>query len=110
MTTRNLVYALLLVLAFGAGALCNGGLYAPAMAQDDTADKPAEGDEPATVTTTPLFPRIPVVAAIPLVTETSYEMDPFNVDHIRSTKAEVKRVLVVRADGSQEVRPATDKM
>jgi len=109
MTTRNLVYALLLVLAFGAGALCKGGLYAPAMAQDDTADKPVEGETPAAVTTS-IIPRIPVVAAIPLVTETSYEMDPFNVDHIRSTKSEVKRVLVVRADGSQEIRPATDKL
>ena len=109
MTTRNIVYALLLVFAFGAGALCSGGLYAPAMAQDDTADKPADGDSPAAVVPS-IIPRIPVVAAIPLVTETSYEMDPFNVDHIRSTKAEVKRVLVVRADGSQEIRPATDKL
>jgi len=109
MTTRNLVYALLLVVAFGAGALCSGGLYAPAMAQDGAADRPAEGDAPAAVTTS-IIPRIPVVAAIAPVTETSYEMDPFNSDHIRSTKAEVKRVLVVRADGSQEVRPATDKL
>lgn len=110
MTTRNLVYALLLLLAFAAGTLSSGALFAPAMAQDNATDKPAEGDKPTEGAISPMVPRIPVVAAVPLVTETEYEMDPFDVDHIRSTKSEVKRILVIRADGSQEVRPATDKL
>ncbi len=110
MTTRHIVYALLLVLAFGAGALCGGGIDAPAVAQDTAAERPATNDHPAADADALPSRRNPVVAVVPHVTETHYEMDPFDPDKIRSTKSELKRVLVIRADGAQEIRPATDRL
>ncbi|MCX7597403.1 MAG: hypothetical protein N2512_00855 [Armatimonadetes bacterium] len=62
--------------------------------------KPA-GEQTATLLAPPA-----VVAAIPYKSETDYEMDPFQRDLIRRTKTTVTHILIVRSDGSTQVRPA----
>lgn len=62
--------------------------------------------KPAGEATVMLPPASTVVAAIPYKSETEYEMDPFERDLIRRTKTTVTHVLLVRSDGSTQVRPA----
>ena len=58
----------------------------------------AQGEE----TVTPPESGNPVVAVIPYQSETEYEPDPFEPDRVRRAKTEVKRLLLVRADGTIE--------
>ena len=47
-----------------------------------------------------------VVAAFPSRQETEYEPDPFDPDRVRSSRTEVKELILVRADGSIESKRA----
>ena len=64
-------------------------------------EKPLSPQEIAALTKTP-----PVVAALPYRYETAYIQDPFEHDRIRRTRTEVMHIVIVRADGSVEVKPA----
>ena len=67
------------------------------MAQDQPAAQPAAvaAAQPA-----------PVVAAVPYRYETEYIPDPFEPDRIRRTRTEVSHIVLVRADGTVEIKPA----
>ena len=78
-------------------ALLGAGLWLTVWAR-------AQGEEaPATEETVkPPANANPVVAVIPYQSETEYEPDPFEPDRLRRAKTEVKRLLLVRADGTIE--------
>ncbi len=46
-----------------------------------------------------------VVAAVPAESVTEYEPDPFEPERLRSSTVRVRRVAVVYADGSIEIKP-----
>lgn len=96
----------LMALSFALGALLVG--YAPAaLAQDNDAkpaDKPAD-DQPSPAVAA-LLKVQPVVAAVPLATRTDYEQDPFEPTRLRRTESTTLRVLLIRADGTTEVKSA----
>lgn len=48
----------------------------------------------------------PVVAVIAYQSETEYEPDPFEPDRVRRAKTEVKKLILVRADGTIEHKRA----
>ena len=48
----------------------------------------------------------PVVAVIPYHTETEYQPDPFDDYRMRSSRTEVKDLILVRADGTVEHKRA----
>ncbi len=80
-----------------AAALLAIAAAAAVMAQDQPAGQPAAvaAAEPA-----------PVVAAVPYRYETEYIPDPFEPDRIRRTRTEVSHIVLVRADGTVEIKPA----
>ena len=94
MGRKHAVYAMVIVVTFALGALCGDILRTPAMAQGDDAagvTLPAKGEPPQ------------VVTAIPYETETEYDMDPFERNRVRSTIQKVRRVILIRSDGSTEI-------
>ena len=68
----------------------------------------AQGEEGPAVedTAQPSATANPVVAVIPCQSETEYEPDPFEPDRLRRSKTEVKRLLLIRADGTIEQKRA----
>ena len=94
MGRKYVIYAMILMVTFALGALCGDALRTPAMAQGDD----------ATAVTLPAKDEPPqVVTAVPYETETQYEMDPFERSRVRSTIQKVKRVILIRSDGSTEI-------
>ncbi len=63
---------------------------------------------PAAAGTSQETPQLqnPVVAAIVYQQETEYEPDPFEPDRVRTTRTEVKQLIIVRADGTIERKRA----
>lgn len=99
--SRKTLWVLLSLLVFGglAGGMLTG--YLPAAL--------AQAEAPATApATTPDVTKIlapsPVVAAIPYQTRTDYEQDPFEPARVRRTHSTVVRVLLVRQDGTTEIK------
>ncbi len=90
---------LLVVLAAGATAYY-------AMADDDA--QPGLTLGPADRTPSSETPVItnPVVAVIPYHTETKYQPDPFDPDRLRSSRTEVKDLILIHADGTIEHKRA----
>jgi len=84
------VGGLALVAAVGLGTL----LVRPAIADDA---------KPAATLASPS----PVVAAFPYRYETEFEPDPFDSQRMRRSRTTVNDVIVVRADGTQEIRAAS---
>ena len=70
-------------------------------AEQGNAEKPLSPQEIAALTK-----ASPVVAALPYRYETEYIQDPFEPDRIRRTRTEITHIVIVRADGSLEVKPA----
>jgi hypothetical protein len=65
----------------------------------------AQGEAPAAATdVTKILAPSPVVAAIPYQTRTDYEQDPFEPARVRRTHSTVVRVLLVRQDGTTEIK------
>jgi hypothetical protein len=102
----------LMVLSFGLGALLAGRPQA-ALADDKPAagapaatesGKPAEG-QPAT-TVQALTKPADVVAAVPSLSRTDYEQDPFDPSRLRRTQTTVVKLILVRADGTTETKAA----
>ena len=58
------------------------------------------------VTPTPAAERS-VVAAVPSVSVTEYEPDPFDPQRMRSSTVRVKQVTIVYSDGSLDTIPVT---
>ena len=109
MQSKYVIYALILIAVFTAGALCGDMFRTPAMAQEETtseqqAQKADEGEE-AEEAEKPKYSleKAPVVATEAYEYETEYEMDPFEPDRIRTTTTEVKRLVIVREDGTTEI-------
>jgi hypothetical protein len=71
-----------------------------------TGTQPAEPAKSGAEATVALPPAPAVVTAIPYKSETEYEMDPFDRNLIRRTKTTVTHILLIRSDGSTQVRPA----
>ncbi|MHB8997193.1 MAG: hypothetical protein ACYC63_18255 [Armatimonadota bacterium] len=70
-----------------------GGRFSPASAQDaPAADLQA------------LVQPSPVVSAVPFQSRTEYEQDPFEANRLRRTTTTVTRLVIVRADGSMELK------
>lgn len=90
----------LLVLAFGLGALLGGGPRS-ALAQEPPKTAAAAPVDVKALTQPPA-----VVAAVPLQSRTDYEQDPFETTRLRRTQTTVQRLLLIRADGSMEVKDA----
>ncbi len=90
---------LLVVLAAGATAYY-------AMADDDA--KPGLTLGPADRTPSSETPVIanPVVAVVPYHTGTEYQPDPFDPDRMRSSRTEVKDLILIHADGTVEHKRA----
>lgn len=65
----------------------------------------AQGEAPAAAPdVTKILAQSPVVAAIPYQTRTDYEQDPFEPARVRRTHSTVVRVLLVRQDGTTEIK------
>ncbi len=94
MTLLSLVGILLTGVLIG---LFAGGRFTPAAAQDAPAAAPAAN---VTAITQPS----PVVSAVPFQSRTDYEQDPFDTARLRRTTTTVTRVVIVRADGSMELK------
>lgn len=79
------------------------------------AEKPPATTAPAAPATQPaakaadvteVLKPAPVVSALAYQTQTEYEQDPFEPTRLRRTTATVTRVLVVRSDGTMEIKSA----
>lgn len=92
-----IILSLALVGAFVLGALLCGQ-STPAVAQ-----QPAPAAQPTV--TLPTQP-VPVVAAVPYQSRTEYEQDPFEPARLRRTTNTVMRVMLVKADGTLEIKEA----
>lgn len=93
-------------LPFVALALVAGALVVFAAENAAPGTQAAEAGKPAGETGAVLPPAPVVVTAIPYKSETEYEMDPFERDLIRRTKTTVTHILLIRSDGTTQVRPA----
>ena len=65
----------------------------------------AEGETPAPGVPTAAVAN-PVVSALPYISETEYEPDPFDTSRTRTSRTEVKELILVRADGTIERKRA----
>lgn len=108
--TRSVVAVViaLMALSFGLGTIL-AGQSRPAMAQQEPAPPPAaNGEEPAAGELTPeaqaLLQRPQVVAAMPFQSRTDYEQDPFEPSRLRRTQTVVTKLILIRADGTMELR------
>lgn len=104
MNTRSVLLALLVLAAFGAGLCWSQLPFTPVAYADGT-----KGGNGTVVT--PLGPEgeevakeAPVVGCTPYAYTTENELDPFDSTKIRRTKTTVTQVVLVRADGTTEVR------
>jgi len=94
---RLLAAAVLAFVAFAAGALwAQQTPLAPAEAQQGTTVVPMDGAAAGV--------KNPVVACTPLTYTTENDEDPFNPERIRRTRTTVTTIVVVRADGTTEVK------
>lgn len=64
----------------------------------------ADGAKPTATTATAIPAVSPVVAAFAYRTDTEYEPDPFETTRLRRSRTTVTHVLLVRADGTQEIK------
>jgi len=91
----------LLVVILLAGALCATMVFCSVILS------PAQGNNNDENIITPELPAAepnPVVSAFPYALETEFEHDPFEPDRVRSSKQVTKSVVLVRADGSTELK------
>jgi hypothetical protein len=103
MKRTTLALVVLGVLAALALAIVVVGPQSLAFAQDDKGkDKPPDKPVDIAAITQPS----PVVAAFAYQAETEYEQDPFEPTKLRSTKMQVRRVMLVHQDGSMEIKDA----
>ncbi len=68
---------------------------------------PAQQGQETTTVIQPKLPPVqsnPVVSALPYVQQTEFEPDPFEPDRIRSSRLLTKSIVLVRADGSTEIK------
>jgi hypothetical protein len=70
-----------------------GGRFSPASAQDAP-----------TAAVQAIVQPSPVVSAVPFQSRTDYEQDPFESNRLRRTTTIVTRLVIVRADGSMELK------
>jgi hypothetical protein len=96
---RSLLVYTIGILALGAAFAAGLLLMRPAAAEDK--DK--------AITAAALGTPSPVVAAFPARYETEFEPDPFDQTRVRRSRTAVNDVVIVRADGTQEVRAAPTK-
>ncbi len=77
-----------------------------AAAQNNGQDAEANGEKPAesTIDARALFETPKVVAAFPYQSVTDYEQDPFEPARLRRTQTNVVRILIVKSDGSTEIK------
>lgn len=92
--STTLVMIAALVAAFVVGAMVAGGPNA-AVAQEA---------EDGGVDIKALTQVSPVVAAVPYQSRMEYEQDPFEPARLKRTTETVTRVMLVKADGTVEVR------
>lgn len=93
-------------LLFVALALIAGAVVVFAAENAATGTQAAGTEKPAGETEAILPPAPVVVTAIPYKSETEYEMDPFERTLIRRTKTTVTHILLIRSDGTTQIRPA----
>ncbi|MEN6301635.1 MAG: hypothetical protein ABFD96_02880 [Armatimonadia bacterium] len=86
-----------LVAAFVVGALVAGGQNA-AVAQEEGQDQQVDIKA--------LTQASPVVAAVPYQSRVEYEQDPFEPTRLKRTTETVTRVMLVKADGTVEIKEA----
>lgn len=99
--TRSTTLAIItaLVAAFVVGALMGGGQNA-AVAQEEGQGQDQQVDIKA------LTQASPVVAAVPYQSRVDYEQDPFEPTRLKRTTETVTRVMLVKADGTVEIKEA----
>jgi hypothetical protein len=90
----------LLIVGFGVAAIAVSFAAGAILARPVLADP--KGDAPAATAS-------PVVAAFPFKYDTEYEPDPFNTSLLRRARTTVTNVLVVHADGTQEIKACSTK-
>lgn len=91
--STTMVIMAALVAAFVVGALVAGGPNA-AVAQEEDGGVDIEA----------LTKVSPVVAAVPYQSRMEYEQDPFEPARLKRTTETVVRVMLVKADGTVEVK------
>jgi hypothetical protein len=90
MTLVSIMAVLLAGIAVG---VLVGGRFTPASAQD-APDAAVQA----------IVQPSPVVSAVPFQSRTDYEQDPFDSTRLRRTTTTVTRLVIVRADGSMELK------
>lgn len=101
--TRSTTLAIItaLVAAFVVGALMGGGQNA-AVAQEEGQGQVQDQQ----VDIKALTQASPVVAAVPYQSRVDYEQDPFEPTRLKRTTETVTRVMLVKADGTVEIKEA----